>query len=169
MSPSSLSRGNKGGIKMQRLEDMTNEERAVFLVNSESNAAKGPFALVGGIGICAFAGWALTQDIFLGFILGICGIIITLAGAYWTSSGKEGVTRYKAFEKQQPPPQYYQTPVERYPSAPSNPSQYYPPPPPPTEPYQSTSPKTNGKFCPYCGTNNPPDYNYCNNCQKPLS
>ena len=25
------------------------------------------------------------------------------------------------------------------------------------------------KFCPYCGTDNPADYNYCGECKKPLS
>ena len=26
-----------------------------------------------------------------------------------------------------------------------------------------------GKFCPYCGTNNPSEHNYCSECQKPLN
>ncbi len=35
------------------------------------------------------------------------------------------------------------------------------PPPPPIQPQQV-------KFCPHCGTNNPPEYNYCGQCQRAL-
>lgn len=157
---------------MPRLEDMSNEERAVFLEKAQSQAAMGPFLLVGGIGACAFAGWsfvAISEDSILSIVIGFCGIILALAGAYWSSNGKEGVTRYNAFEKQQNSQHYqpvHQPPVQHYQSTPPNPKQYYPS---PVDQHQPASPIINIKFCPYCGTNNPQEYNYCKNCQKPLS
>ena len=151
---------------MKDLKDMDVEERAKFKYNAEKLYGWGtPVMMLGVILLIIMLGlWlVMTMDGFPGAFMMVIPMIFSfvLIGIGWLTKlkGGEQLSQYEAFEKSQQniraQPQYQQ-PYQQ-----TAPAQYQQQPPPPTTP-------TQGKFCPYCGTNNPVDYNYCSQCQKPL-